>query len=336
MLNLPAGVLNCQSSILPSNICWGALNTTADALSHMVSLIVCDSDFQLAKMRHEQYGHPGISRLAQLLHQSNDASFPNVEQVCRKVVQECRVCAEIKPRWISPTPRRLINSSAPWQRISLDFMTNKPTSSEGFCNILTVIDEYSRFPFAFATKDRSSTTVIDSLNVLFCLFGPPVSVHSDHGVEFFSANVMTFLSEWGVHHSRTTSYHPAGNGQVERFNGIIWQTTKSLLADRQLPGSAWPVVLREALHCIRSLVSSSTNSTPHNLFFNFDRNFRPLPNAISPGEYAWLHRHIHSKNDASGEIVKIVASYPRYAVVSRDGIHTVTVNWCHLAHHPSS
>ena len=119
---------------------------------------------------------------------------------CRKVVQECRVCAEVKPRWNIPTPKRLIISAAPWRRVSLDFMTNKPTSSEGFCNILTVIDEYSRFPFAFATKDNSSVTVIDRLNILFCLFGPPVSVYSDRGAEFFSAEMLTFLSEGGVRH----------------------------------------------------------------------------------------------------------------------------------------
>ena len=40
----------------------GALNTAADALSRMVTSITCDSDFQLAKIWHEQYGHPGISR----------------------------------------------------------------------------------------------------------------------------------------------------------------------------------------------------------------------------------------------------------------------------------
>ena len=101
------------------------------------------------------------------------------------------------------------------------------------------------------------------------------------------------------------------------------------------PDQAWPNVLREALHCIKSLVSFSTNSTSHSLFFNFERNFQPLPNAIPPGDYAWLRRHIRSKNDTTGEIVKIVASYPGYAVVSRDGIHTDTVNWRHLGRpHP--
>ena len=58
-----------------------ALDTAADALSRMVTSITYDSDFQLAKIRHEHYGHPGISRLVQLLHHSNEAFFSNVEQV---------------------------------------------------------------------------------------------------------------------------------------------------------------------------------------------------------------------------------------------------------------
>ena len=41
-------------------------------------------------------------------------------------------------------------------------MTNKPTSSEGFWNILTVIDEYNRFPFAFATVLKPENCLMNS------------------------------------------------------------------------------------------------------------------------------------------------------------------------------
>ena len=140
-------------------------------------------------------------------------------------------------------------------------MTNKPLSPDGYCNILTVIDEYSRFPFAFSIKDRSSNTVINCLKSLFTLFGPPATIHSDRGPEFFSMEFSAFLSHWGIQHSRTTAYHPAGNGQTERYNGTIWKTVQSILADRQLPDVARPTVLSEALHCIRSLINTTTGET---------------------------------------------------------------------------
>ena len=109
---------------------------------------------------------------------------------------QCRVCAQIKPRWIKPSVAHVIKSTSPWQRLSLDFMTNKPTSPEGFCNVLTIIDKYSRFPFAFSTKDRSSRTVINCLKSLYTLFGPPVSIHSDGGPEFFYTELSSQYNNW--------------------------------------------------------------------------------------------------------------------------------------------
>ena len=314
----------------------GILNTAADALTRGTSTVTVDKSFQLIQLRHTQYGHPGVNRLLQLLKNTKDAhNISNAEEICRKVTTNCRVCAQIKPRWVKPPVAHVIKSTSPWQRLSLDFMTNKPLSPDGYCNILTVIDEYSHFPFVFSTKDRSSNTVMNCLKSLFTLFGPPATIHSDRGPEFFSIEFSAFLSHWGIQHSRTTAYHPAGNGQTERYNGTIWKTVQSILADRQLPDVAWPTVLSEALHCIRSLINTTTGEMPHERFCVFPRSYYPVPNNTIPlGSYAWLRRHTRHKNDPSGDLVKIVASYPGYAVISRDGKSMDTVNWRHLAPHP--
>ena len=57
--------------------------------------------------------------------------------------------------------------------------------------------------------------------------------------------------------------------------------------------------------------------------------FLGLPSSVTlhTGDYTWLHRHVHNKNDSS-------AAYPGYAMISRDGTMTDTVNWRHLAPHP--
>ncbi|XP_042228552.1 uncharacterized protein LOC121870679 [Homarus americanus] len=39
--------------------------------------------------------------------------------------------------------------------------------------LLTVVDEHSRFPFAFACKDMTAATVIKCLRQLFAIFGMP-------------------------------------------------------------------------------------------------------------------------------------------------------------------
>ena len=133
------------------------------------------------------------------------------------------------------------------------------------------MDEFSRFPFAFPCKDVSSKTIMSYLCSLFSIFGISAYVHSDRGSGFMSTEPKEFFHNKNIATSRTTSYNPTGNGQVERCNGIIWKTITLALKTQQLPTKYWQEVLRDALHSIRSLLCTATNSTPRERLFNFQR-----------------------------------------------------------------
>ena len=137
--------------------------------------------------------------------------------------------------------------------------------------MLTVIDEYSRFPFAFPIKDTSSSSVLACLRNLFSLLGTPAFIHSDRGRQFVFSEFNSFCHENGISHSCTTPYHPSGNGQTERFNGTIWTAIRCILHSQQLGLEKWEDVLPQALASIRTLVCSATNETPHSRLFRFDR-----------------------------------------------------------------
>ena len=72
-----------------------------------------------------------------------------------------------------------------------------------------------------------------------------------------------FLMSKGIACSRTTSYNPQGNGQAERYNGTIWKAITMAVKLRELPTKLWQLVLPDALHSIRSLLSTAINATPH-------------------------------------------------------------------------
>ena len=66
------------------------------------------------------------------------------------------------------TPHRnvLLRATWPWERLSVDFK-GPVRGSKPY--LLIIVDEYSRYPFVFPCSSTSSTTVMDSLNNLFCL-----------------------------------------------------------------------------------------------------------------------------------------------------------------------
>ena len=53
--------------------------------------------------------------------------------------------------------------------------------------------------------------------------GIPQIVHSDQGQNFESAVLKQTLDAFGIQKSRTTAYHPQGDGLVERFNRSLLQ-----------------------------------------------------------------------------------------------------------------
>ena len=101
---------------------------------------------------HKGLCHPGISRLAHFVRSRN---LPYSVEDVKTVVSQCRVCCEIKPNFYKPQNPPLIRATSPMERLSIDFKGPLPSNNQNRY-ILTVIDEYSRLPFGFATKDMTS------------------------------------------------------------------------------------------------------------------------------------------------------------------------------------
>ncbi|XP_059827980.1 uncharacterized protein LOC132395420 [Hypanus sabinus] len=182
----------------------------------------------------------------------------------------------------------------------------------------------TQFPFAIPCPDTTTTSVIKALRQLFTLFGYPCYIHSDRGSSFMRDELHQYLLARGIATSRTTSYNPRGNGQVERENATVWKATLLALKSKGLPVSRWQEVLPEALHSIRSLLCTSTNATPHERLFSFPRKSvtgTTLPVwLMSPGPVL-LRRHVRSnKYSPVVERVHLLHANPQYAyVVLPDG-----------------
>jgi hypothetical protein len=205
--------------------------------------------------------------------------------------------------------------------------------------MLTVVDEYSRFPFAFPCSNMQTSSVIKCLESIFTLCGMPNYIHSDRGASFMSIELKEYLTQKGVATSRTTPYHSQGNGQCERYNGIIWKAIQLSLKEHNLPEQHWETVLPSALHSIRSLLSTSTNATPHERFFGFQRRSShgvSLPAWLTPGPVLLRKFVRNNKNDPLVDEVELLDTNPMYANIRYPDGRQSTVSVRDLAPCPST
>ena len=118
----------------------GELNVPADTLTRsFFSAITTD----LVKL-HNALCHPGITRFNHFTHTKN---IPASLEEIKTVVKDCKTCAKGKPRFYRPPTSHLIKATQPFERLNIDFKGPLPSTTRNIY-ILTVIDEYSRFPFA--------------------------------------------------------------------------------------------------------------------------------------------------------------------------------------------
>ena len=155
---------------------------------------------------HQWRCHPGSPKLWHYVKQQN-LNFTKAE--VDQVVRDCQVCARMKLKFFKPATGTLISATKPFENLSIDFKGFLPVAKgTGNQYILTVVDQYSRFPWAFPTRDQSSESVIECLSELIAIGGAPQNIHSDQGSSFMSAKVKKFLEELSIASTRTTPCNP--------------------------------------------------------------------------------------------------------------------------------
>ncbi|GFX12216.1 retrovirus-related Pol polyprotein from transposon 17.6 [Trichonephila clavipes] len=143
----------------------GKQNVIADTLSRITGAITPRVDLYNI---HNSLYHPGVTRMHHWVRCKN---IPFSLEDIKKVTNSCLICNELKPRFVKNV-RTLVKATAPFERLNLDFKRPLPSVSRNHY-ILTIVDEFSRFPFAIPCSDISAKTVILHLKNIFSIFGMP-------------------------------------------------------------------------------------------------------------------------------------------------------------------
>ena len=188
----------------------GKHNILADTFTRIYcSLISTSTLYEL----HKSLCHPGISRITAFVRNRN---LPFSVEDIRKITSSCSICNECKPRFHKSELAHIIKATQPFERLNIDFKGPLPSVTNNKY-MLTVIDEFSRFPFAIPCSYVETKTAITKLCDLFSIFGMPAYIHSDRGPSFMSTDLKNFLHSRGIATSLTAPYNSEGKGQCERY-----------------------------------------------------------------------------------------------------------------------
>ncbi|XP_011859115.1 PREDICTED: uncharacterized protein LOC105556630 [Vollenhovia emeryi] len=127
----------------------------------------------------------------------------------------------------------------------------------GFSYCLTIIDRFSRWPEAIPLSEITAKSVAKAFyNNWIARFGAPRVLTTDQGVQFKAQLFAALLQLIGCKRIRTTAYHPASNGMVERWH----RTFKAAIMCHNAPN--WLDVLPTVLLGLRTHVRLDTKASP--------------------------------------------------------------------------
>ncbi|MCG8076953.1 MAG: DDE-type integrase/transposase/recombinase, partial [Candidatus Thiodiazotropha taylori] len=157
-----------------------------------------------------------------------------------------------------------ITSSSPMEIVCLDYLSLE-RSKGGEEHILVITDHFSRYAQAIPTRNQTARTTARVLFDNFVVhYGFPARIHSDQGQNFESKLIKELCQIARVEKSRTTPYHPMGNGQVERFNQTLLQMLGTLEVYEK---SDWKAHVPSLVHAYNATFHDSTGYSPYFLMF---------------------------------------------------------------------
>ena len=211
-------------------------------------------------------GHFGVQRTLQKVRQR--FYWPHCKSDITRWCAECDVCAQVKsgPRYKAPLGS--CQARAKLEVVAVDVLGELPETLRGNKYILVITDWYTKWTHAIAMPDQTAQTVADSMiNEFIQYFGAPVRIHSDQGRNFESQLFQQVCQLLGIERSRTSPYHPADNGQVERYNRTLQQMLKCFINEHR---DDWDDHLPLLNMAYRATPHESTGCSPNLMMFGHE------------------------------------------------------------------
>ena len=146
--------------------------------------------------------------------------WPFMNSDIKNMCSTCETCIKFSKNNSKEPLQPHSISKIPFEKIDVDLFEFKKQK------FLLVIDYFSKYPEVVCLNNSTSAKfIIYHLKSIFARHGIPLTLISDNGPPFDSAEFREFLSSWGIEHDPSSPRYPRSNGQIER----TVQTIKNLM-----------------------------------------------------------------------------------------------------------
>ena len=185
---------------------------------------------------HRDFGkHPEITKT--IIAYREKYYYPNMAQLISDWVLSCEQClreSRINPRLTRPplqNPNEYI--TAPEDAMQIDLVPGLPPSG-GYENIVTAIDVFSRYLFAYPTSNHDAKTVAKVIiNIMTKHAYLPTTLISDKGTAFTSIVIKEKAGVLGITLKHATAKHARTIGLLDRSHASIKQALKIETGERR-------------------------------------------------------------------------------------------------------
>ncbi|KMQ86114.1 retrovirus-like pol polyprotein [Lasius niger] len=176
----------------------------------------------------------------------------------------CLPCQRAKiHRHVKLNPEKIAIPDERFKQIHLDLIGPLPlTNNFRYC--LTMVDRYTRWPEAAPLTEATAEAVAEAFYTTWISrFGAPQIITTDQGTQFESELFRILTHLIGCKRTRTSPYHPASNGMLERWH----RTLKTALSCHLQNDRDWTTSLPTVLLGLRTVFKDDLKCSTAELLY---------------------------------------------------------------------
>nr|GEX30261.1 putative reverse transcriptase domain-containing protein [Tanacetum cinerariifolium] len=146
--------------------------------------------------------------------------WPNMKAIIAEYVGKCLTCSRVKAKCQKPSGL-LVQPEIPmwkWERITIDFITKLPKTSNGHDTIWVIVYRLTKSAHFIPTQATNSVETLTRLYIkeIVSRHSMQISIISDRDSHFTSRFWQSLQNDLGIQLDMSIAYHPETDGQSER------------------------------------------------------------------------------------------------------------------------